>query len=170
MSGTSRLMDPLSDSSEDNPVGRLEEYLIQQDWGADRTNEYELWTEIPSQWGSHRLWVVFHEDTRFLQLNCYLNIKIPRRFFAAVAETMALLNERIWLGHFEIWTEEYVPVFRVVVPLRGSTLHDEQVDDLLGAVYQESERFYPTFQWIIWGGKTPAEAVSAAMLDTEGEA
>ncbi len=34
----------------------------------------------------------------------------------------------------------------------------------------ECERFYPAFQLVIWGGKTPDEAVTAAMIEPMGEA
>jgi hypothetical protein len=34
----------------------------------------------------------------------------------------------------------------------------------------ECDRFYPAFQFVIWGGKSAAEAIGAAMLDTVGEA
>jgi hypothetical protein len=34
----------------------------------------------------------------------------------------------------------------------------------------ESERYYPAFQFVISGGKTASEAVTASILDTVGEA
>jgi hypothetical protein len=34
----------------------------------------------------------------------------------------------------------------------------------------ECERFYPAFQFVLWGGKTPAEALTASMLECVGEA
>ena len=40
---------------------------------------------------------------------------------------------------------------------------------LVGAVHG-CERYYPAFQFVIWAGKSAAEAMSAAMFDTEGEA
>lgn len=162
----------MSDEPEmpDDPVALVEDYIIEQGWSSERTSDHELWSEIPGQWGSQRLWVAYHEESGFLQFNCYLNVRLPERFFNPVAEAITLINERIWIGHFEIWTEELTPVFRIVVPLRGSALCDEQVDDVIGSMYQECERFFPVFQWIVWGGKTPEEAVAAAIVDTEGEA
>jgi hypothetical protein len=34
----------------------------------------------------------------------------------------------------------------------------------------ECERFYPAFQYVIWGGKQAPDAIEAAMIDTVGEA
>ncbi|MBF0189780.1 MAG: YbjN domain-containing protein [Magnetococcales bacterium] len=154
----------------DNPMGAVEEFTISQDWNSERTNEYELWAEMPGQWGHQRLWVAFHEETGYLQFNAYMNLKIPQRFMAVAAQTITLMNERVWLGHFEIWNEERTPVFRVVLPLRGAELRPEQLEDVIAAIEEETERFHPAMQWVVWGGKTPEEAIAAAMVDTEGEA
>ncbi len=62
-------------------------------------------------------------------------------------------------------------MFRQTTLLRGSHgASVEQLEDLVEIALSECERFYPAFQFVIWGGKTPAEAVSAALLDTVGEA
>ncbi len=160
----------MSSTPDDNPIGLVEEYIINQDWNAERSSEHELWAELPSQWGNQRLWVVFHEDTSFLQFNCYMNLKIPPRQMIPAAQTITLMNERVWLGHFEIWSEEQVPVFRVVMPLRKTELHESQLEDIMAAIQEETERFFPAIQWVVWGGKTPEEAIAAAIVETEGEA
>lgn len=153
-----------------NPIGLVEEYMISQDWNSERSGEYELWAELPSQWGNQRLWVVFHEETGFLQFNGYLNLKIPDRHMVHAAQTITLMNERVWLGHFEIWGEEQVPVFRIVLPLREAELGAAQLEDIVVAIVEEAERFFPAIQWVVWGGKTPEEAIAAAIVETEGEA
>ena len=38
------------------------------------------------------------------------------------------------------------------------------------AALEECERFYPVFQFVLWGGKSPSEAIAAALIDTQGEA
>jgi hypothetical protein len=46
----------------------------------------------------------------------------------------------------------------------------EQAGTLIEAAIDECERFYPVFQFVLWGGKSPAEALSAALIETHGEA
>jgi hypothetical protein len=46
----------------------------------------------------------------------------------------------------------------------------EQLEDLVDIAITECERFYPAFQFVVWGGKSPKEGIGAAMLDTAGEA
>ena len=38
------------------------------------------------------------------------------------------------------------------------------------AALEECDRFYPVFQFILWGDKTPSEALAAALVDAAGEA
>lgn len=170
MSGSSSMDVSSPETDTNNPISLVEDYAIRQDWGAERSSEFELWAEIPGQWGSQRLWAVYHDDTCFLQLNCYLNLKIPARQLHKSSHLITMMNERVWLGHFEIWSEEQIPVFRVVVPLRNSELKEEQLEDIMEAIQEETDRFFPALQWVLWGGKSPEEAIAAAIIDTEGEA
>ncbi len=62
-------------------------------------------------------------------------------------------------------------MFRHTVLLRGAGgVAAEQLEDLVDIAVAECERFYPAFQLLLWGGKSPEEAVAAAMLETVGEA
>jgi len=63
------------------------------------------------------------------------------------------------------------PAFRYAVLLRGiGTASVEQVEDLVDIAVSECERFYPAFQLVIWGGKSPEEAMATAMIEPIGEA
>jgi hypothetical protein len=41
---------------------------------------------------------------------------------------------------------------------------------MLEGALHACERYYPALQFVIWAGKTAAEAMDAAMFDTVGEA
>ena len=38
------------------------------------------------------------------------------------------------------------------------------------AAVDECDRFYPAFQFILWGDKSPTDALASAMVDAAGEA
>ena len=44
------------------------------------------------------------------------------------------------------------------------------VPKLVESAIEECDRFYPVFQFILWGDKSPAEALAAALVDAAGEA
>jgi hypothetical protein len=57
------------------------------------------------------------------------------------------------------------------VLLRGSpSASAESLEDMVDIAITECERFFPAFQFVLWGGKAPAEALAASMLDCVGEA
>ena len=46
----------------------------------------------------------------------------------------------------------------------------EQIEDLVDVAVGECDRFYPAFQFVIWGGRAPQDALAASLLETQGEA
>ena len=38
------------------------------------------------------------------------------------------------------------------------------------AAVDECDRFYPAFQFVLWGDKSPQDALASAMVDAAGEA
>ena len=86
-------------------------------------------------------------------------------------ELLALANEKLWIGHFGLESEDGVPVFRHSVLLRGAPgASAESLEDMVDIALTECERFFPAFQLVLWGGKAPADALASAMLDCQGEA
>ena len=45
-----------------------------------------------------------------------------------------------------------------------------QAQALIESAVDECDRFYPAFQFALWGNKSPADALEAAMIDAAGEA
>jgi hypothetical protein len=82
-----------------------------------------------------------------------------------------LINQRVWLGHFEIWAEEGEVVFRHAMALPdGDRPSTAQVASMVDAAVEAADRFYPAFDFLIAGAKTPEEAMTACMFETAGQA
>jgi hypothetical protein len=91
----------------------------------------------------------------------------------AIYEALSLINEQLWLGHFEMWSGSGLVLFRhstILDTREDEGLSLEQAEAIAEAAVEECERFYPVFQFVLWGGKSPVEAISAALIDTHGEA
>lgn len=160
-----------SHATNHNPLDLVEEIASANEWPFDRTSDEELIAQIAGRWGEYRLYFAWSEDMSALQFSCALDVRVPKHRRNVVTEFLALANERLWLGHFDLSSEDDLPMFRHTVPLRGvRSASVEQVEDLVDAALSECDRFYPAFHYVIWGGKDPAEAVTAACLDPVGEA
>ncbi len=98
-------------------------------------------------------------------------MKIPPARRAEVQRLIAAINEQMWVGHFDIWTHSGMVMYRQALVLPdGLTATTAQCEAMLVSAIHSCERYYPALQFVVWAGKTAAEAMSAAMFDTAGEA
>ncbi len=154
-----------------NPLDIVEEIVTANEWSFERAADDELSVEFPGHWCGYHLHFVWSQDLSAMHLSCFMDMKVPKKRFGAVAELLALINTKLWLGAFVLPAEESTPVFRYTTLLRGATgASVEQLEDLVDIALTECERFYPAFQFVTWGGKTPDEAMAASLLETVGEA
>lgn len=111
------------------------------------------------------------EDAPSLALRLIFDLKAPRMRRADIASLLALLNEALWLGHFELSSDDNALSWRMVVPMIGRDGPEPaEVAAILAAGVDACERFYPAFNFLLWAGKTPEEAAEAALFETAGEA
>jgi hypothetical protein len=154
-----------------NPIDMLEELVSVNEWRHERSADEEMVVEFRGQWCEYRMFFVWQEDLGALYFSCLFDMKIPAGKRPPVSELLAMINERLWLGHFDLSSEEMSPMYRHTVLLRGTSgIVAEQLEDLLETAIGECERFYPAFHFALWGGTKPHEAMEAAMLETVGEA
>lgn len=155
------------------PIEMLEHYFEAHGWSYDRSGEEEILATYQGSWAQYELRAVWREEDRVLQFLALPDIRVPTEKRATIYETLGLINEQLWIGHFEMWASSGVVLFRHAALLDGNgepTLTLEQAETLIEAAIDECERFYPVFQFVLWGDKSPAEAIAAAMIETQGEA
>jgi hypothetical protein len=154
-----------------NPLDIAEGVIMDRDWVFDRPADSELIAEASSGMCNYRIWFTWQEDSGGLTLSCALDGKLPKQAVLKVHTLLALVNEKLWLGHFDIQSETSSVVFRHSLLLRdGAQTSAEHLQELLDIAISECDRFYPAFQSVVWGGKTPAEALEIAMFETVAEA
>lgn len=131
----------------------------------------EMSGEVQGSWTKYRLRGIWRPDDQVLQILCLPDIRVSSDKRAAAYELVSLVNEQMWLGHFDIWSNGGVLLYR-----NGTMLGDDgllslaQAQALVEIAVDECDRFYPAFQFVLWGDKSPAAALEAAMVDAAGEA
>ena len=154
-----------------NPIDLVEEIVQANEWPHDRSSDEEMVVEISGRWCDYRLFFVWQRENSVLHYSCGFEMKVPRPRRSPVYELLAAVNERLWLGHFDLADGDDSPSFRQGVLLRGVFgASVEQIEDLVDISISECERFFPAFQLVIWAGKSAKEAIAAAMIDPVGEA
>ena len=154
-----------------NPLEIVEQIVAANDWAFDRRSDSEMAAEAPGKWCDYGLYFSWSQEISAMAFTCAFDLKVPAEARAKLFELLALANEKLWIGHFGIDSDDGVPVFRHSVLLRGAPgASAESLEDMVDIALTECERFFPAFQFVLWGGKSPAEALQAAMLDCVGEA
>jgi hypothetical protein len=160
------------------PIDMLEHYFSSHNWAFERDGDEEIVTTVKGSWSDYELRALWREEDRVLQFIALTGINGTEACAEAATranlfETLALVNEQLWIGHFEQWSADGAILFRHAVLLDGPdepALSMTQAHALVDAAIDECERYYPVFQFVLWGGKTPRDALAAAMVETEGEA
>jgi hypothetical protein len=154
-----------------NPLDIAEMVIMDRDWTFDRVGEGELIAEVNGAWCKYHVWFAWQEDSGGLTLSCSLDTKFPKPLLFKVHSLLALVNQKLWLGHFDICADDDTITFRHSLLLRdGAGTCAEHLQELLDIAINECERFYPAFQMTVWGGKSPTEALELALFETVAEA
>ncbi|TCZ59927.1 type III secretion system chaperone family protein [Roseicella aquatilis] len=154
-----------------NPLDVLEQIVTANEWIFERRSDGEMAAEAPGKWCDYGLFFSWSPEISAMHFSCAFDMKVPPEGRGKLFELLALANEKLWIGHFGLESDEGVPVFRHAVLLRGApSASAESLEDMVDIAITECERFFPAFQFVLWGGKTPSDALQAAMLDCVGEA
>lgn len=153
------------------PLDIVEQVVIAEQFSYERTEDGELHFSAPGSWQDHPVWFSWSPGIETLHICLALETKAPPAKRIEICELVAMLNERLWLGHFDVWAEDNAIVYRNALPLpAGAEPDPAQVAALIAAALEAGERFYPAMNFLVWAGKSPKEAVAAAMFETAGEA
>lgn len=153
------------------PVDMLASLFEARGWPYEFVGEDEIGGEVQGSWATYQLRGIWRPEDHVLQLLCLPDIRMTEDKRAAMHEALALINEQLWLGHFDVWSNGGVVLYRHGLMLGDDgMLGPAQAQFAVETAIEECDRFYPVFQFILWGDKTPAEALAAAMVDAAGEA
>ena len=155
------------------PIDMLEQYFAAHGWDCERAGDEEIVAHFQGSWTQYELRAVWRDEDRVLQFLALPDIRVTSDKRAAMYETLGLINEQLWLGHFEMWASSGMVLFRHAALLDGQNdgaLTLDQAETLVEAAIDECERFYPVFQFVLWADKTPQEAIASALIETQGEA
>jgi len=154
-----------------NPLDILEQIIAANEWAFERRSDGEMAAEAPGKWCDYGLHFSWSHEISAMSFTCAFDLKVPADRREKLYELLALANDRLWIGHFGLDATDGMPVFRHSVLLRGAPgASAESLEDMVDIAISECERFFPAFQFVLWGGKSPAEALQAAMLECVGEA
>ena len=116
------------------------------------------------------LYLTLLPNDNLLYISCVLDINIPDNRFKDVYSFLFSLNERLLVGHFEIWSDQSWPILKQSFPIpTNQSLCKSQLEQASLLVLRECEKFYPAFQIFAWDNKDLKSTLQHLMLETHGE-
>jgi len=154
-----------------NPLDVVERIAAHNDWSFERAGEDEITMVVGGRWSDYQVSFTWLGDIEALHLACAFDMKVPERRRDEVQRLTSLVNEQMWIGHFDLWTQDGLVMYRHALVLAGGVdASSRQCEALLGTALDACERYFPAFQFVVWAGKSAREALDAAMFETSGEA
>ena len=160
----------LSHSRVNSPIDLIEQIANGNDWATERSSDDEITLIVAGQWTDYNVSLNRRGDLETLHIACAFDAKIPDNRQNEVYRLVAQINEQLWLGHFDVWIQEGLIMFRHGLMLNGALATTGQCDALLKAALEACERYYQAFQFVVWAGKESRDALASTMFETEGRA
>lgn len=161
----------LKTERQSNPVDLIEFVADTNDWSFERAADDELALTVEGKWADYRVSFAWMEEFEAVHLSCAFDLKIPESRMNEVIKLVAHINGEVLLGHFDVWQNADIVIFRQSLLLSGGVEPTgRQVEVLLSSALEACEAYYQAFQFVVWSGMDAQSAVSAVMFETVGEA
>jgi hypothetical protein len=158
------------DAPAENPVDLIESIAAQNEWAAERTANDELTLVVAGSWTDYHVSLNWRDDLETLHLACAFDFKIPENRLTECYRLVAMINEQLWIGHFDLWPADGMIMFRHGLMLHDAIASQSQCEAMLRVALEATERYYQCFQFVVWAGKDAKTALTATMFETSGRA
>ena len=154
-----------------HPIDIVENIAAYHDWDFDRIGQDQIAMAVEGQWRTYSITLAWSSYDETLRLICTFEMEPPAERLPALYETLNAVNDQCWAGAFTFWAEQKLMVWRYGLVLSGEQVASaEQIDTLINAAVMSAERYYPAFQLVVWGGRSPADAILVAIAEAYGRA
>ncbi len=153
-----------------DPLDVVEHVLTAENLQFDRTEDGDLAFALTGDWKDYELWFAWRPEADCLQLCLSFDLQATPEQRAAAYELISILNQRVWLGHFELWEDGEIIFRHAMALMTGERPSLAQAAAMIDVAMEAADRFYPAFDFLVRGSKSAADAIAACMFETVGEA
>ncbi len=161
----------IQDLDDLHPIDLVQSLATSKDWVFERTHYDQIAVVVEGLWQQYAISLVWSEASETLRLVCSFEFSPPPARLPELYETLNLANDSCWKGAFAYWQDQQCMAYIYGLNLSGGAVASTaQVDDMLKIAVATSEKLYPAFQLVSWGGDTPKAAMQVAINDGYGRA
>ncbi len=126
-----------------DPLEIVERVLMAENLSFDRTDDGDIAFSLTGDWKDYEMWFAWRPEAECLQLCLSVDVRVEAALRASAFHLVNLINQRVWLGHFEIWADDGQCVLLNVVKAYPDTAplcpYPEDVLDVPGVVIRLSD-------------------------------
>ncbi|MVO16024.1 YbjN domain-containing protein [Parasedimentitalea huanghaiensis] len=160
---------PLED--EVHPIDIVEHIATDRDWEFDRIGDDQIAMAVEAQWRTYSLTLAWSGYDETLRMVCSFEMEPPEGKVPKLYELINRMNDQCWAGAFTYWPEQKLMVYRYGLVLTGGQVAGSgQIDALINTAVNSAERYYPAIQLMVWGDRSPEEAMQVAIAEAYGRA
>ena len=158
-------------SDDIHPIDIVENLAEHNSWDVDRVSDEQIAMAIEGVWRTYSLSLAWSNFDETLRSICTFEMDPPEEIMDQLYQALDEANDKCWTGAFTFWREQKLMVFRYGLNLAGGAhATPQQIDAMVQTAVAACERFYPAFQLVAWGGRSPAEAMQIALTEAYGRA
>src|SRR4029077_19629193 len=109
----------------------------------ERSGEDEVSILVKGEHTDYQVSFTWMTEIESLHIACTFDMKIPEARKAEGQRLVAAINEQLWIGHFDLWMQSGLVMFREALILAGGAIATtEQCEAMLGAATDACERYF----------------------------
>jgi len=154
-----------------HPIDIVENLASHHDWDFDRIGDDQIAMAVEAQWRTYSLTLAWSGYDETLRMVCSFEMDPPEDKLPKLYELLNKMNDQCWAGAFTYWPEQKLMVYRYGLVLTGGQVAGpEQIDTMINSAVSNAERYYPAIQLMVWGDRSPEDAMQVAIAEAYGRA
>jgi hypothetical protein len=154
-----------------HPIDIVENLASHRDWEFDRIGDDQIAMAVEAQWRTYSLTLAWSSYDETLRMVCSFEMEPPEEKVPKLYELLNKMNDQCWAGAFTYWPAQKLMVYRYGLVLTGGQIAGpEQIDTIINSAVSNAERYYPAIQLMVWGDRTPEDAMQVAIAEAYGRA
>ncbi|MFK7839077.1 MAG: YbjN domain-containing protein [Bdellovibrionales bacterium] len=152
-----------------NPLDHIETILHNNDWDYTRMGDNELFVSLNGKFCTYQLIFLWQADMSATQISIQYDMTIGQEKSKQAASTLMAINERAWIGHFEISSDTQKPSFRYNALLNPSSRDAYgQLENIIDFALAQCETNYAAFSILANDSAANDETLPLALMQTQG--
>ncbi len=155
-----------------DPMDTVEEVIASDErFMSERAEDGDVHFSFKCSWGEVVGYFSHRCELPAVLFTLGFDLQAPQSRLVEAVRLAGLVNENLWLGHFDVWSDDGTIIFRHAMPMIGrEEISVGEIQAMLAAALDAAERFQPAFHFVILGGMGAEDAAKAALFEVCGEA